>query len=49
MTQKNGGNKTFHTYSPTKYTTRTAAQSKEKHTHMHPSKTQETEVQIIQR
>jgi hypothetical protein len=48
MTQENGGNKTSHTHSPTKYTTRKQHKVR-KNTHMHPSKTQETEVQIIQR
>jgi hypothetical protein len=39
MTQENGGNKTSHTNT----TTRTAAPGKKKCTHMHPSKTQNTE------
>jgi hypothetical protein len=33
MTQENGGNKTSHIHSPTKYTTTTAAPGKEKHTY----------------
>jgi hypothetical protein len=39
-TQGNRGNKTSHTHTPTKYTTRTASPGKKEHTHMHPSNTQ---------
>jgi hypothetical protein len=39
MTQENGGNKTSHTHTPTKYTTRTAAPGKKTNPHMHLSKT----------
>jgi hypothetical protein len=41
-TQENRGNKSSHTYRPVKYTTRTAAPAKKKHTHTQSSNTQHT-------